>query len=74
MTQGEKLKDLRKLKGLTQAQLATLCQTTQANISNAENNTRPIGLYMAKKLAQALGVHFVTLLDCDHEPKRNINA
>lgn len=54
---GEKIKFLRKLKGLTQADLARLAGVDNTYISQLERGKRPnVGLATLERIAQALGV------------------
>jgi DNA-binding XRE family transcriptional regulator len=52
---GVTLRIRRENAGLTQAQLARLTGLAVSNISAIENGRRPVGLAVAKKLADALG-------------------
>jgi DNA-binding XRE family transcriptional regulator len=52
---GVTLRIRRENAGLTQAQLAGLTGLAVSNISAMENGRRPVGLAVAKKLAEALG-------------------
>ena len=46
----------RKLKGMTQPELAAVLGTTKKFISNLENHRKPISRMMAKKLSKILNV------------------
>lgn len=46
----------RKLKGLTQSELAVLISAHQTTIAAYENGTRKPGIYKAQQLADVLGV------------------
>ena len=48
--------------GLTQVQLAKLIGVPQRHISEMENNKRPIGKEMAKRLGKALKVSYKVFL------------
>lgn len=55
MTIGEKIKKLRKERGMTQVELANLSGITQQVISHYESNRNGIGVVNLGKLAKALG-------------------
>lgn len=57
MTPGIMLATIRRLQGLTQAQLAAAARMTQANISSMESGRQQIGRERALVLAKALRVH-----------------
>lgn len=57
MSPGEMLATLRRLQGMTQAELAKLSKMTQANISSMESGRQQIGRDRALALAKALKVH-----------------
>ena len=60
-----KIKELRKEKGLTQTQLAELAGTGQSRISQYESGDMPVEnmtIGQAKKIADALGVKLEDLL------------
>lgn len=61
-TPGSRLRGARGLRDLTQAQLAKLIGVNIPNISAMENNKRPIGKAMAKKLAEALDFSYRVFL------------
>ncbi len=61
-TPGSRLRGARGLRELTQAQLAALIGVSVPNISAMENNRRPIGKAMAKKLALALDFSYQVFL------------
>ena len=50
-TPGRTLRFYRKLKGMTQPELAAVLGTTKQFISNLENDRKPISRIMAKKLS-----------------------
>jgi len=56
------LRGARGKEGLTQAQLAAKTNIPQRHISEMENNKRPIGKEMAKRLAAALDIDYRALL------------
>jgi len=53
-TPGMVLRGARGLRGMTQARLAAAIGVRASTISDMENNRRPIGKAMAKKLGEAL--------------------
>ncbi len=55
MTLGKILRAARELREMTQKQLAAAVGVSVANLSAMENDRRPIGKAMAKRLAKALG-------------------
>lgn len=56
------LREIRKLKKLTQEELSERTGITQCNISSYEKGHKVLGVSSAKKLARELGVDFRTLL------------
>jgi plasmid maintenance system antidote protein VapI len=62
-TPGTRLRGARGLMGeLTQAQLSALIGVSVPNISAMENNRRPIGKAMAKKIGEALNLSYQVFL------------
>ena len=55
-TPGRALRFYRKLKGMTQTELAKMLGTTKQFISNLENDRKPISRMMAKKLSEIYNV------------------
>ena len=55
-TPGRTLRFYRKLKGMTQPELAKMLGTTKQFISNLENDRKPISRIMSKKLSEILNV------------------
>lgn len=55
-TPGRALRFYRKLKGMTQLELAEMLGTTKQFISNLENDRKPISRMMAKKLSEIYNV------------------
>ena len=55
-TPGRTLRFYRKLKGMTQPELAMVLGTTKQFISNLENDRKPINRMMAKKLSEIFNV------------------
>lgn len=62
MTPGILLKVYRLREGMTQQQLAKKSGISQANISAMEKGSRPIGLLVAKKLANILNCNYKKLV------------
>jgi plasmid maintenance system antidote protein VapI len=56
------LRGSRHKEGLTQKQLADMIGVPQRHISEMENNKRPIGKEMAKRLGKALNIGFKVFL------------
>ncbi len=61
-TPGRTLSIYRDRSGMTLVQLAEKVGTKYTNISAMENDSRPIGLRMAKKLGKALNVDYTKFL------------
>ena len=55
-TPGRTLRFYRKLKGMTQPELAAMLGTTKQFISNLENDRKPISRMMTKKLSEIFNV------------------
>ena len=55
-TPGRALRFYRRLKGMTQLELAAVLGTTKQFISNLENDRKPISRMMAKKLSEIFDV------------------
>jgi transcriptional regulator with XRE-family HTH domain len=72
MNLGKAIKEVRKEKGLSQAELSQVSGLTQAAISNIENGKRP-GIETLKKICRALniseGVLYIMALERDDIPK-----
>lgn len=60
-----KIKEHRKLKGMTQKELAEAVGIKQVNISQYENGTKNPKLERLKKIANVLGVSYLDLIDDD---------
>jgi len=58
MTIGEKIKQLRLKKGLTQKQLGAICEMADSAIRRYENNRANPKVETIKKIAEALGVDY----------------
>ncbi|WP_129408057.1 helix-turn-helix domain-containing protein [Marinitoga lauensis] len=71
MTFGERLKELRKLKKITQKELATKCETSQSLISEYEKNLKQPTAEMIKKIAIVLDVSADYLLGLSDIPTLN---
>ena len=63
---GQRLRELRRTRGLTQGELARAARLGQATLSNYEVGRRDILLDMAERVAEALEVTFGYLLDVPH--------
>jgi len=61
-TPGSRLRGARGLLGMTQAQLAKKIGINTPNLSAMENNRRPIGKAMAKKIGEVLDFPYQSLL------------
>ena len=59
---GQRIKQLRVMKGLTQEELAALCHVHQHYISDIERGVRNVSLRVVEAIARALGVHEKDLL------------
>ena len=62
VTVGESVRIIRKLQGLSQAELAELTGIPQSMISGIENDRIQIGVERAKRLARALNCHPAVLV------------
>ncbi|NFN05142.1 helix-turn-helix transcriptional regulator [Clostridium botulinum] len=62
MSIGEKIKKLRKLKGLTQEELANKCGLSKNGLWNYENNKRKPNTEILERIATALEVNFLELI------------
>lgn len=61
---GKNIRKYRKIKGLSQSQLATQCQYTDTFISNLENNAfQTISLNSLYHISKVLGIHIKLLFD-----------
>ncbi len=69
---GARVRDLRTLRGLSQADLAEACQMSQPTISDIESGNLGVRVSTAERLAKALGVELDELLRGlgKNEPKR----
>lgn len=63
-----RLKELRKLKGLTQEQFAKLVGISQAYVSDIEKGKKDIDFTLAKKFADVLNVKPYELMPADWQP------
>jgi plasmid maintenance system antidote protein VapI len=62
-TPGKLLRAYRKRAGLTLVELAAAIGSRHPNLSAIENERRPVGLDMARKLGEALGVDYQKFLE-----------
>lgn len=60
---GDKIRDLRKQKGLSQEELAFKAGLHRTYISDIERGSRNVSLKNIEKIAKALGVSLKTLFD-----------
>lgn len=60
------VRDKRKEKGLTQAELARQVQVAQSMICNIENGMRRPSVAVAKRIGSALGFDWAILFDSEH--------
>ncbi len=63
MTVGEKIKNIRKEKGLTQKKLGELCSIDEANIRKYENGKQNPKIETINKIATALNVNICDLVE-----------
>jgi transcriptional regulator with XRE-family HTH domain len=59
---GERVRELRKKRGLTQVEFATLCGIPQSRISTIENGSRVPNVETVLRLASALGCKATVLM------------
>jgi transcriptional regulator with XRE-family HTH domain len=59
---GERVRELRKRRGLTQVEFAALCGVPQSRISTIENGSRVPNVETVLRLAHALGCKVTTLM------------
>ncbi len=69
---GERLRESREQKKLTQRQLAQLCGVTEFQISRYENSKSDISGKMLQIIAQTLDVSADYLLGLSHEPRGKV--
>ncbi len=60
---GQKIKDLRKSKGISQEKLANLAEIDRTYLPTIENGERNVSIEIVEKLAKALGVKIKDLFD-----------
>ena len=65
-----RLKYMRKLKGITQVELAKLAGTAQSHIAMIERGDRGIDFDLAQRLARALGIKTYELLPLEEQPEQ----
>lgn len=61
MTQGERIRELRKEKGLTMEQFGEKIGVTKSTISNIENGNRNATEHMIKSICREFGVDYIWL-------------
>jgi len=59
---GERVRELRKKRGLTQVEFAALCGVPQSRVSTIENGSRVPNVETVLRLAHALGCRVTTLM------------
>lgn len=69
---GDRLKELRKERDLTQEEISEICQVAKQTISNWENNVTQPPFDIVKKLAQYFGVTIDYLLDFTQDDADNM--
>ena len=62
---GERIKKLREDKGISQQDLAAMCNFEKGNMSFIESGTRNLTLLSLYKISKSLGVEIKDLLDLD---------
>jgi transcriptional regulator with XRE-family HTH domain len=60
---GQKIKDLRKSKGISQEKLANLAEIDRTYLPTIEKGKRNVSIEIVEKLAKALGVKIKDLFD-----------
>lgn len=69
---GDRLKELRKKRNLTQEEISEICQVAKQTISNWENNITQPPFDIVKKLAQYFGVTIDYLLNFTQDDADNV--
>ena len=69
-----RIKELRELRGLNQAQLGKLVQRSKSVISRIEDGSTGLDLEMARKIARALDCSLAELLDIDAAERPSIGG
>lgn len=69
---GDRLKELRKERNLTQEDIGNLCDVAKNTVSNWENNANQPSFEIVKRLAQYFGVTIDYLLNFTQEDMDNI--
>lgn len=67
--QPNRVRELRKMRGLTQTELATLVGTSQSHIANIEKGLRDIDINLLIRLARALRVKAYEILPEEEQPE-----
>lgn len=75
MNLGNAIKGIRKQKGLTQIELASLCNITQTYLSQIENNSKEPNLSILKSISNNLKIplpiiFFLSLTEEDIQPNK----
>jgi transcriptional regulator with XRE-family HTH domain len=71
---GERIRDLRLLRGLSQKELGDACQVSQPTISDVESGSAGLRMSTAERIAVALGVTVAELLSGIDEKRRKRKA
>lgn len=64
-----RIKELRKLRKITQVELAKACNTSQGSIQKLENGAIDLDIQWMRKLAKVLGCKPYELLPLDMQPE-----
>lgn len=67
--QPNRVRELRKMRGLTQTELATLVGTSQSHIANIEKGLRDVDINLAIRIARALSVKAYEILPEEEQPE-----
>ena len=67
---GLRIKELRKKKGLTQDKLSELTEMNGKHLGEVERGIINISILNLDKIAEALGVPLLTLLDIEHQKSK----
>lgn len=67
--QPNRVRELRKMRGLTQTELATLVGTSQSHIANIEKGLRDIDINLLIRLTRALRVKAYEILPEEEQPE-----
>lgn len=62
MSYGEKIKQFREQKGISQTQLAEMVKVSQPMITQIERGTKSLSVQLGKEIAHALGVDIMEII------------